>query len=140
MFKFRDGWNCTIFTKIGTKLRQKLEYNDQIETEEMILVIILTPSIITTTSLCHCHVARRQLDTWQFFYLKKIKKFKKNQKKNQKIEVMTHGTPFNAVIVPLTKKTRLRSNIPKQGPNWDEKKNRGIKLRFRYENGDQRHD
>jgi len=44
-------------------LRQKLEYNDQIETEEMTLGIILIPGIITVTSLRHYHVTRRQLDT-----------------------------------------------------------------------------
>jgi len=53
-----------MFTKIGTKLRQKLEYSDQIENEKMTLGIILTHGIITTTSLCHYHVAWRQLDTW----------------------------------------------------------------------------
>jgi len=71
LFQFEEGQNCTIFTKIGTKLRQKLEYRDQIENEEMTPGIILTPVIVTTTSLCHYHVARWQLDTWQMFYFKK---------------------------------------------------------------------
>jgi len=67
--------NWTIFKKIGTKLRQKLEYKDQIEIEEMTPDIILTCGIITATSLCHCHVARRSFDTWQFFFkFKKINK------------------------------------------------------------------
>jgi len=35
-------------------LRQKLKYRDQIETKKMTLGIILTPDIITATSLCHC--------------------------------------------------------------------------------------
>jgi len=38
--KFGEGQNCTSFTKIRTKLRQKLKYWDQIENREM------TPSII----------------------------------------------------------------------------------------------
>jgi len=54
LFQFREGPNCTIFTKIGTKLRQKLEYRDQNEIEEMTPGIILTPDIITVTPLCHC--------------------------------------------------------------------------------------
>jgi len=29
--------------------------------------IILTRVIVTVTSLCHYHMARWQLDTWQFF-------------------------------------------------------------------------
>jgi len=41
--------------------------------EKMTLDIILTLGIITVTSLCHCYMARRQLDIWQIFYfLKKI--------------------------------------------------------------------
>ena len=76
--------------------------------------IILTLDIITVTSLCHCPMARRQLDTWQNFI------FLKNSK-NKKIEELTCGTPFNAVTVPLTKRTKLISNFPKQIPNWDEK-------------------
>jgi len=43
----------------------------------------MTPGIIltrvTATSLCHCHVARWQLDTWQFFDF-----FLKNSKINKK--------------------------------------------------------
>jgi len=71
-------------------LRQKLEYRDQIETKEMTPGIILTRVIVTATSHCHYHVARRQLDTWQNFYFfkkiqkSKIKKIKKNQKKIKK--------------------------------------------------------
>jgi len=49
-------------------LKQKLENKDQIETKEMTSSIILTLDIITLTSLCHYHVAGRQLDTWQNFY------------------------------------------------------------------------
>jgi len=43
--------------------------------------IILTRVTIIAMSLCHCHVARRQLDTWHFFNFKKIiiKKFKKSR-------------------------------------------------------------
>jgi len=48
---------------------------DQIENEKMTLSIILTRGIIIATSLCHCHVARLQLDTWHIFYI--FKKFKK---------------------------------------------------------------
>jgi len=58
VFQFGEGQNCTIFTKIETKLRQKLKYRDQIENEKMTPDIILTRDIITVTSLCHCHVAR----------------------------------------------------------------------------------
>jgi len=74
LYQFGEGRNCTIFTKIRTKLRQKLELRDQIENEEMTSGIILTHGIITATSLYHCHVTRRQLDTWQF-------KKKRNSKK-----------------------------------------------------------
>ena len=110
------GRNCIIFTKIGTKLRQKLEYRNQIENEEMTRDIILTHGIITATSLCHCHVARRQLDMWQIcYFLKEIQKI-------QKIQEWTRDTLFNAINVPLMKMTKLKSNIPKQGPNLDEKK------------------
>jgi len=49
-------------------LRQKLEYRDQIETKEMTPGKILTRVIVSATSVCHCHVARRQLDAWQNFY------------------------------------------------------------------------
>jgi len=55
----------------------KLKQKDQIETKEMTPGIILTRVTITTTSLCHYHVARWQLDTWHFFDF-----FKKIQKKN----------------------------------------------------------
>jgi len=37
---------------------------DQIETKKMTPGIILTRITVTVTSLCHCHVARWQLDTW----------------------------------------------------------------------------
>jgi len=60
LFRFGKERNCTILTKIGTKLKQKLEYNDQIENEKMTPGLILTHGIITVISLCHCHVARRQ--------------------------------------------------------------------------------
>jgi len=71
-------------------------------------------------------MARRQLVTWHddnltrdnyFICLKKIQKNKKKLKKSQKIQELTRGIPFNVVTVPLTEKTKLRSNIPKQGPN-----------------------
>jgi len=52
-----------MFTKLGTKLRQKLEYVDRIENEKMTSVIVLTRDIITVTSYCHCHMTRRQLHT-----------------------------------------------------------------------------
>jgi len=32
----------------------------------------VTCVIITVILLCHCHVARWQLDTWHFFFKKKI--------------------------------------------------------------------
>ena len=97
-------------------MRQKLGYKDQIETEEMTPGIILTCGIITTTSLCHCHVARRPFDTWQFFL--KFKKKKKFKKKIiiQKIQELTRGTSINAVTIPVTEKTKLRSKFLKQGP------------------------
>jgi len=38
--------------------------------------IILTCDIIIVKSLCHYHVARRQLDTWQIIYF--FEKLKKN--------------------------------------------------------------
>jgi len=41
--------NCTIFTKIKTKLRQKLKYRDQIENEKMTSGIIVTCGTITAT-------------------------------------------------------------------------------------------
>jgi len=85
LFQFGEGRNCTIFTKIGTKLKQKLEYRDQIETEELTPGIILTPSIITATSLCHWHVVRRQFDTWQIL-------FKKNKKKSRNWHMTSHLT------------------------------------------------
>jgi len=52
-----------------------------------------------------------------FIFLKKIKKINKKIKRNQKIEELTRGTPFNAVTVALTERTKLRSNFPKQEPN-----------------------
>jgi len=60
------------FYKNKTKFRQKLEYKNQIENGEMTPSIILPCGITTITSLCHCHMARRPFDTWQFFF-----KFKK---------------------------------------------------------------
>jgi len=59
LFQFEEGRNYTIFTKIGTKLRQQLEYGDQIENEKMTPGIILTCGTITATSRFHCHMARR---------------------------------------------------------------------------------
>jgi len=49
LFQFRGGRNCRIFTKIGTELRQKLKYRDQIENEKMTLDIIVTRGTITVT-------------------------------------------------------------------------------------------
>jgi len=48
--------------------------------------------------------------------------------------------PFNVVIVPLTKRTTLRLNIQNRKQIKMKKKNRGTKLRFCYENMDERHD
>ena len=75
MFQFAEGQNCTVFIKIGTKLRQKLEYRDQIKTKEMTPGKILTPIVVTATSLCHCNVHNDILARGNFFYF-----FKKNQK------------------------------------------------------------
>ena len=108
-------------------MRQKLKYRVQIETKGMTHDIILTPSIITATLLCHCHVTRWQLDTWQnVYFLKKIQK--KIEKKIQKIEELTRGTPFNGVNPNLTKRANLR-RFNKKGinlrllkiriPSWD---------------------
>jgi len=62
-------------------LRQKLKYKDQIENQKMTYGIIVSCGTATTTSHCHFHVARRQLDmcTWQ---LKKIKKKPENSVTN----------------------------------------------------------
>ena len=49
MFQFGRRRNCIIFTKIGTKLRQKLKYRDQIENEKMTHAIIVTRGIVTAT-------------------------------------------------------------------------------------------
>jgi len=67
LFQFGEGQNCTIFTKIGTKLRQKLKYRNQIKSEEMTPGIILTCGIVIATSFYHFHVAWWQLDTSQIF-------------------------------------------------------------------------
>jgi len=48
--------NCIFFTKIMTKLRQKLNYKDKIENKDMTPDIILIRDIITVTSLCYCYV------------------------------------------------------------------------------------
>jgi len=59
----------------------------QIENEEMTPDIILTCDIITVTSLCHRHVTRRQLGTWQIvLFFKKIQKIK-NLKKNPRTDM-----------------------------------------------------
>jgi len=84
-------------------LRQKLQYMDQIKTKKMTHGIILTRVIVIATSLYHCHVTRRQLDTWQIIiFLKnsknqKSKKNQKNKNKVQKIEELTRDTPFNVI-------------------------------------------
>ena len=49
MFQFGGGRNCIIFTKIKTKLRQKLKYKDQIVNEKMTPLIIVTRGTITAT-------------------------------------------------------------------------------------------
>jgi len=49
LFQFGERRNCTIFTKIGTKLRQKLKYRDQIENEKMTSSIIVTCGTVTAT-------------------------------------------------------------------------------------------
>jgi len=49
LVKFGEGQNCTIFTKLWTKLRQKLKYWDQIENRKMTPNIIVTRGIITAT-------------------------------------------------------------------------------------------
>jgi len=49
LFQFGGGRNCTIFTKIRTKLRQKLKYRDQIENEKMTSDIIVTRGTVTAT-------------------------------------------------------------------------------------------
>jgi len=67
LFQFGERRSCTIFTKIMTKLRQKLKYKDQNENEEMTPDIIMTRDIVIATSLNHCHMARRQRDMWQIF-------------------------------------------------------------------------
>ena len=74
MFQCGERKNWIIFTKVETKMRQKLEYKDQIETEEMTPGIILTCGIITITSLCHCHVAQRPFARGNFFKIQKINK------------------------------------------------------------------
>jgi len=65
LFQFGERQNCIIFTKIETKLRQKLKYMNQIENEKMTHAIIVTRGIVTW--YCHCHVARYQQATWQMF-------------------------------------------------------------------------
>jgi len=49
LFQFGEQQNCTIFTKIETKLRQKLKYRDQIENEKMTSGIIVTRGTVTAT-------------------------------------------------------------------------------------------
>jgi len=51
----------------------------------------------------------------KFLFFKKIQKnpknpkiFKKKSKKIKKIQEQTHGTPFNAVTIPLMDRTKLR--------------------------------
>jgi len=57
LFQFGGERNCTIFTKIGTKSRQKLKYRDQIEIEKMTPDIIVTCGTVTATWHYQCHVA-----------------------------------------------------------------------------------
>jgi len=47
LFQFGERRNSTIFTKIGTKLKQKLKYMDQIENEKMTSGIIMTRGTVT---------------------------------------------------------------------------------------------
>jgi len=93
LFQFGEGQNCKIFTKIGTKLRQKLKYRDQIENEEMTSSIRVTRDIVTIT--------------WYNISLTRVKflNFSKNSKTIQKIQELTRDTPFNVVTAPLTEKT-----------------------------------
>jgi len=49
LFQFGERRNCTTFTKIETKLRQKLKYRDQIENEKMTSGIIVTHGTITAS-------------------------------------------------------------------------------------------
>ena len=78
--------------------------------------VTLTRVTVTITSLCHCHVARWQIDTWQFFdFFKKIKKKinkkvkNKINKKIQKNEELTRGTPSNGVNLDLTGKGKCET-------------------------------
>jgi len=67
LFQFEEGKNCTLFTKIVTKLKQKLEYKDQFENEKMTHDIIVT-RIIVTSLLCHCHMTQCQRDKFFIFF------------------------------------------------------------------------
>jgi len=49
LFQFGRGRNCIVFTKIETKLSQKLKYRDQIENEKMTPPIIVTRDTVTAT-------------------------------------------------------------------------------------------
>ena len=77
MFQFGERRNCTIFRKIGTKLRQKLKYSNQIENEKMASGIIVTRGTVTVT----WHDV--SLTRGKFVIL--LKKLKKNNKKIKKI-------------------------------------------------------
>jgi len=74
LFQFGEGRNYTIFTKIGTKLRQKLKYRNKIENEKMTPDIIVTRGIVTATSHCHYHVHDVSLTCVKFLiFLKTFK-------------------------------------------------------------------
>ena len=74
-------------------MRQKLKYWDQIVNREM------TPRMIVTCGTITATWHNVNLTRGKIFNLKKI------QKKNKKIQELTHGTPFNAVTTPLTERT-----------------------------------
>ena len=78
IYKFGEGQNYTIFTKIGNKLRQKLKYWDQIENREMTPGIIVTRDTTITAMWHDVSLTRGKF----LILLKKFKKIKKKFKKN----------------------------------------------------------
>jgi len=103
--------------------------------------VILTRVTVTATSLCHCHITlslpRGTMTTWHvaiFWFFKKIQKIKKKIQKNknkkiQKIEELTRGTPSNGVNLDLTEMTNVR-RFNKKGDQLETFKNLGTILRF----------
>ena len=49
-FQFGEGPNCSFFTKIETKSRQKYKYKNQIENKGVTPDIIVTHATVTVTS------------------------------------------------------------------------------------------